>query len=194
LSDCSGLESIILKDLSNLRSIGATFCYYSKIKRVDLIGLENLETIENNFLNNNEILESINFYGLPKLTTIGNEFLKESKKITTINFAGLASVRTIGKDFMKFCDGIKSHQGRVNTFDITPLTNLESVGENFLQWMSLKPENYPALICTAKQKEILEKTGYKFTGGNDTIVGGRGRKTIKRRRNKRQTKRRGRKN
>ncbi len=194
LSDCSGLESIILKDLSNLRSIGATFCYYSKIKRVDLIGLENLETIENNFLNNNEILESVNFYGLPKLTTIGNEFLKESKKITTINFAGLASVRTIGKDFMKFCDGIKSHQGRVNTFDITPLTNLESVGENFLQWLSLKPENYPALICTAKQKEILEKTGYKFTGGNDTIVGGRGRKTIKRRRNKRQTKRRGRKN
>lgn len=194
LSDCSGLESIILKDLSNLHSIGATFCYYSKIKRVDLIGLENLETIGNNFLNHIEILESVNFYGLPKLTTIGNEFLKESKKITTINFAGLASVRTIGKDFMKFCDGIKSYQGRVNTFDITPLTNLESVGENFLQWNLLKPENYPALICTAKQKEILEKTGYKFTEGKDTIVGGRGRKTIKRRRNKRQTRKRGRKN
>jgi hypothetical protein len=194
LAECRGLDSIILKDLRNLRSIGITFCYYGNIKRVDLIGLENLETIGNHFLNNIELLESVNFYGLPKLTTIGNEFLKASKKITTINFAGLASVRTIGKDFMMFCDGIKSYQGRVNTFDITSLTNLESVGENFLQWLTLKPENYPVLICTAKQKEILKKTGHKFPGENDTIVDGRGRKTNKRRHNKRQTKRRRRKN
>jgi hypothetical protein len=60
--------------------------------------------------------------------------------------------------------------------------------------LTLKPENYPVLICTAKQKEILKKTGYKFPGENYTIVDGRGRKTNKRRHNKRQTKRRRRKN
>ncbi len=192
LSDCSGLESIILKDLHHLRSIGNSFCFFNSTARVDLIGLENLETIGNAFLNNMLSLESVNFVGLPKLTTIGNDFLKLCKKMTTINFTGFASVRTIGNNFMMDCDGIESYRGHINTFDITPLTNLESVGENFLQWNSLKPINYPALICTAKQKEMLEKTGHQFTGGNDTIMGGRGRKTIKRRRNnKRQTKRRG---
>jgi len=167
---------IKLKKLKLLKTIGNEFLYFkrnppsssddegidnlSSLNCINLSGLNNIETIGNNFLYNCQSLISIDLSELtsikdyflyhcsalieiklsPKIKTIGNYCLIQCIKLKELDLSGLNNLITIGNNFLGHCYSLE-------TIDLSGLNSLESIGNNFLYKCSaLKSIKYNSKI------------------------------------------------
>ena len=97
------------------------------------------DEIEDNFLTNCPNLSSIDIKGLSNITKIGNDFLSKctSEDLETVDLSGLINVTSIADRFMSGAKsassgGTVTHKMHVKTMDFAWLSNVRSIGNDFI--------------------------------------------------------------
>ena len=126
LSGCSGLQTIDLTSLLNVRSIGNTFLYgCAALQTIDLTSFSNIREIGDHFLASSG-LKGVALTPFSNVAAIGNYFLAYCGRLQTIDLTTLSTVTSIGDHFLCYC-------GRLQTIDLAPLLNVTLVGSHFLE-------------------------------------------------------------
>jgi len=189
---------IKLKKLKLLKTIGNEFLYFkrnppslsddegidnlSSLNCINLSGLNNIETIGNNFLYNCQSLISIDLSELtsikdyflyhcsacsalteiklsPKIKTIGNDCLIQCIKLKELDLSGLNNLITIGNNFLGHCYSLE-------TIDLSELPNITSIGDYFLY----KCTNLKSIKYNSKIGNIINNVKYPYLKNINTTV------------------------
>jgi hypothetical protein len=90
------------------------------LKAVYFGELNDVTTIDDDFLYECSALTSIDLSGLTNLTTISDDFLFYCCALTSIDLSGLTNLTTIGDYFLFYCYGLTS----IDLFGLTKLTTI----------------------------------------------------------------------
>ncbi|MDR2846953.1 MAG: hypothetical protein LBV22_01295, partial [Mycoplasmataceae bacterium] len=105
LNRCESLESIDFSTFQHVNKIGSYFLYFcTELKGIiDLKNLNNVISIENQFMRNCYNITGVNFSTMTNLTQIGNYFMGDCWSVHTLNMSTLRKLFTIGDNFLYHC-------------------------------------------------------------------------------------------
>lgn len=100
-SDCNNLSEFVLSDLPALYRIQQRVLYNSTVDTVILKNLPNLRTIGEKFMEGCDVT-SVSFIELPSLISFGDGVLYDSR-VQSLTIDNFSSLVTMGKGFCKYC-------------------------------------------------------------------------------------------
>jgi len=117
LAGCTGLTSLDLSPLSNVRSIANSFLVgCTGLTTLDLSPLSQVTNIAHAFLVDCTGLTKLDLSPLSQVTKIGHDFLDGCTGLTTLDLSPLSQVKDIGERFLEGCTGLTD-------VDLSPVSN-----------------------------------------------------------------------
>lgn len=135
MNDCTSLD---LSGLTTLETIKDGFLYMGTPVSTLIFpeSLKYLKTIEYGFLNNTGnttavACEEIILNDLQSLETIGAQFIYNVANLKKLTLTGIKNVKTVSNNFL-FNNRLTEFNGKPDCIDLSEMTNLETIGTNFL--------------------------------------------------------------
>jgi len=126
LQGCTGLKSLDLSGLSNVKFIGENFLYgCTGLTSLDFSPFSKVTHFDEDFLRNCTSLTTLNFSPFINVTHIGGYFLSGCTSLTDLDLSPLSQVADIEDGFLSDCASL-------TTLDFSPLSNVKIIRYYFL--------------------------------------------------------------
>ena len=133
------LENVDISGLCNVTRLGLTFiggiarvtgqdfdAGFTKLKYVDLSPLNNVLTIDGDFMYNCTGLQSIDIGSLYNIPNLGEYFLQRCIGLKEVNFSNMININIIGRRFMHCCTNLLR-------LDLSQAKKITTINPGFVQ-------------------------------------------------------------
>ena len=127
--DVNTIETIHLESFNpSVISIQPNFMdRFENLESVEILNIDKVTSIDNCFINQCGSLRSINLSGFVNVTNIGALFLSGCTSLKSIDLSPFTKVKNVGGGFLALCTDLK-------TIDFSPMVSLEDIGDGFMMY------------------------------------------------------------